>query len=366
MPNPLLRIPAVADATVPIQYLLESTPNAMVLVDESGSIVLINTRAESLFGYAKGELLGKTVAMLVPSRSRDAHAGLLSGFFRSPEARSMGVGRELFGLRKDGVEIPVEIHLNPVRIQGGRFVMAGILDIAERKKVEAGLKRSNEELRQFASIASHDLQEPLRAIATYAAILEEEHATSLTGEARDHLASMSAAARRLQEMIRSLLTYARLDRQELSFSRVPLEEAVREAIANLEVPIREGGAEVVCGALPQVRGDRTLLVQVFQNLLSNAIKFRGPDAPRIEVRALDPEADGCRIAVLDNGIGIETGQEERIFQMFQRLHATGKYPGSGVGLAAVRKIMERHGGTVVARPVPGKGTAFELRFPMGA
>lgn len=227
----------------------------------------------------------------------------------------------------------------------------------------AELSRSNAELEQFTYISSHDLKEPLRMVTMYMGLLEKKHGPRLEPEALQFMHFAVEGAARLQQLIEDLLSYARLDRPDAGYAPVDLAAAVREALANNLAEIERLHAEVEIGPLPTVAGERSQLVQLFQNLIGNAVKFHGDAPPRIVISAQRRE-DRWEIAVRDQGIGIEPAYRQRIFDMFQRLHSRADYPGTGIGLAICRKIVERHGGSIWVESEPGQGSTF--RFTLRA
>ena len=239
----------------------------------------------------------------------------------------------------------------------------------ERRRAEAELEarvqelaRSNADLEQFAYVASHDLQEPLRMVASYNQLLARRYEGKLGPEADEFIAFTVEGVQRMQRLINDLLTYSRLGRTGMKEAPVPLDEVVQEAVQNLTSAVQESGAEVTHDALPTISGDRGQIVQLLQNLVSNAIKFRAAEAPRIHVLAQKDNA-GWRIGVQDNGIGIDPQYFERIFVIFQRLHPREDYPGTGIGLAVCKKIVERHGGRIWVESAPGAGSTIWFTFP---
>lgn len=344
---------------------VESAPIAMVMVDDSGTIVLVNTEMERLFGYGREELLADRIEVLLPHRYRPAHPGLRAHFFATPKARRMGGGRRLFGLRKGGAEFPVEIGLNPVSTDEGRFVLAAIVDISEQRQLaEAALRQANEalersnvDLQRFAYVASHDLQTPMRNVASFVELLKTTYGDDLDERANDWLRRITESVRQLQTLVRDLLEYSRIDSHARPFERVPVSEVMEHALALLGSEIAESGAEVTNDPLPTVTGDRSQLVQLLLNLIGNALKYRGADPPRVHVSAERKDGE-WQFAVRDNGIGIAARHSEQIFEIFKRLQGQREYPGSGIGLAVCRRVVHRHRGRIWVESEVGRGSVF--------
>lgn len=373
---------------------VQSAPIAMVMIDAAGIIVLANTPAEHLFGYAHGELLGQRVESLIPERFRHQHPQLRGRFFSSPEVRNMGAGRDLFGLRKDGGEFPIEIGLNPIETEDGTFVLSAIVDLTERKRLESvlrqaneqlelhvqqrtaqliaqteqlrrandALERSNLELQRFAYIASHDLQSPLRSISGFVQLLHAEYRGQLDAKADEWITRTVHSIQQMQTMIQDLLTYSRLDGQPRPFRPVNLRDVFTDALALLGTYVTDTGASVTCGDLPTVAGDRGQLVQLLHNLIGNAIKYHGDQPPLVHFSA-ERGADEWRFCVSDNGIGIQPKYHERIFEIFRRLHNQREYPGTGIGLALCRRVVHHHGGRIWVESEFGHGSRFYFTIP---
>jgi PAS domain S-box-containing protein len=351
--------------------LLEAAPDAMVVVNQSGEIVLLNLQAETQFGYRRDELLGQQVTNIIPEGFAER---LVADGLRSAEdalAQQIGTGIELIARRKDGSEFPMELMLSPLASDGGVLVTVAIRDITTRKaadarlleKVEA-LNRSNEELQQFAYVASHDLQEPLRMVASYVALIGRRYKGRLDADADEFIAFAVDGATRMQSLIQDLLSYSRVGSKGKELVTTSSEGALDLAVRNLRGAIEESGARVTHGPLPSVMADEMQLTQLFQNLVGNAIKYRRPGAPDVHVAAVPDGPEKWLFSVKDNGLGIEPQYFQRIFGMFQRLHGRDEYAGTGIGLAICKKIVERHGGAISVESTIGQGSTFS--FPMDA
>jgi PAS domain S-box-containing protein len=351
--------------------LLEAAPDSMVVVNQSGEIFLLNAQAEKHFGYSRDELIGQKITNIIPVGF--AERLIADGARTAAEAlaQQIGTGIELIGKHKGGSEFPIEIMLSPLESAGEILVTAAIRDITVRKEAEANLvqkieelKRSNEELEQFASVASHDLQEPLRMVASYTQLLSKRYKGKLDSDADEFIAYAVDGANRMQQLIQDLLTYSRVGKRGLEMLDVSSDQALRKSLVNLRGAIEESGALVTHDLLPQVKADEVQLVQLFQNLVGNAIKYQGPGVPHIHISALKNGAPRWTFSVNDDGLGIDSQFFERIFGMFQRLHKRDEFEGTGMGLAICKKIVERHGGTISVESTPGLGSTF--RFDLAA
>jgi PAS domain S-box-containing protein len=350
------------------RLVVESAPNAMVMVDSSGQIDMVNAEAERLFGYARTELLGQRVEMLVPKRFRANHPGLRMAFFADPKSRPMGAGRDLFGLKKDGSEFPVEIGLNPIETDDGPMVLAAIVDISERKQAEQDrerqseeLRRSNAELAEFAHVASHDLKAPLRAVQNLATWIAEDLEAGASDETRENLALLRRRGERLEKLLSGLMEYALVGHGESRPENVDTAALVLDIVEYLAPP---PGFAVTCrGAMPILKTSKISLEHVFQNLISNALKHHDHVGGEVVISARSL-GDKVEFTVQDDGQGIDPAYHDRIFVVFQTLKPRDEVEGSGVGLAIVKKIVEAHGGGIrVESEPPRRGTAFIFTWP---
>jgi len=344
------------------RLVVESAPNAMVLVNNEGFITLVNNQTEKLFGYKRNELVGNKLEILLPEQFRQRHPDHRQAFFKKPQTRSMGAGRDLFALKKNGTEIQVEIGLNPIETGKGFMVLASIIDITEKKIQEAAQKKHNKDLAQFAYVASHDLQEPLRTVSNYMHVFEEDYLPLLDDNARMYLRSVNNATKRMSMLVKSLLAFSRLGHnKKLTF--VDCKIVMNDVIADLGTMIKTSNTIIEVTDLPQLNGYETEIRQVFQNLIINAIKFQKKGTqPKIQIRA-ERANDKWKFSVSDNGIGIAPSHFERVFDIFQRLHTNEEYEGSGIGLANCKKIIQLHQGDIWIESTLGHGSTFYFTIP---
>jgi PAS domain S-box-containing protein len=350
--------------------LLEAAPDAMVVVNPAGEIVLLNVQAEKQFGYHRDELVGQKVKNIIPEGFAER---LIADGTRSAAealAQQIGTGIELNGRRKDGTEFPIEIMLSPLESAEGVLVTAAIRNITERKKSEehlvktvGELKRSNDELQQFAYVSSHDLQEPLRMVTSYTQLLAGRYKGRLGSDADEFIAFAVDGCNRMQGLIKDLLAYSRAGTNGMGLCEISAENALKGALANLRATIDQSSAVVTHDALPAIWADETQLTQVFQNLVGNAIKYHGTEVPHVHVSATKNGGNEWTFSVRDNGLGIDPQYFDRIFIIFQRLHGRDEFEGTGIGLAICKKILERLGGRIWVESQPEKGSTFYFALP---
>jgi len=333
-----------------------------------GRWLLLNQKYCDIVGHTREKLLERQCRDLTHPDDLEMSLENMRRL-QAGETRSCSV--EMRYLRAGGSYVWVRETWSQVREPSGapKYFISILEEITERKQAEEGLEqsmaelaRSNAELEQFGYVVSHDLQEPLRMVSSYLQLIARRYQDRLDGEANEFIAFAVDGATRMKKMITDLLAYSRVGKQKEGIAPIACETALNEARANLEAPITESSAEVSHDPLPTVVGNAHLLVHLFQNLIGNAIKFHGKEPPRIHVSAT-PDEQGWLFSVRDNGIGLKQEDADRIFLVFQRLHTRDEYPGTGIGLAICKKIVENHGGRIWVESEPGKGAAFHFTLP---
>jgi PAS domain S-box-containing protein len=365
--------------------LLEAAPDAMIISSAEGDISLVNSEAEAMFGYSREELIGQNIRLLVQDWAGHPAASLDSN---TAEAQSWPSSQEeLWARGKNRKEFPVEISLSPLQTEEGLLLTSAIRDITERKRADAAirelnntleqrvaertrelvksneaLRRSNDDLNQFAYAASHDLQEPLRMVALYSQIIQKKYAERLDAEAQELFGFVISGARRMEMLLKDLLAYSQTgSSSEGPAQPVECEQAIRKVMLNLQAAIEQSSARVTWDALPTVHAHEIRLVQLLQNLIGNAIKYRSTLPPEIHVSAARRDVEWL-FSVRDNGMGIEPEYAQQVFGIFKRLHGQ-DYEGTGIGLAICQRIIERYGGRIWVESNDAAGSTFCFTIP---
>jgi PAS domain S-box-containing protein len=342
-----------------LQAILDSTPVAMGITDINGGVLLDNGALSKIWC---GDLSLKNVRDYSKCRAWWPESGEPVRPEEWPAAQALKgrTSTETFDIEKfDGTRGALIVSASPIRDQGGAIIGAAwtVQDVSDIKRTEEELKRSNADLQQYAYVASHDLQEPLRMVMGHLELLMKRHGDDIGPDAADYISSAIEGAKRMRHLIDDLLAYSRIESKGEGMTLVDLNEVVSNALSNLQASIEEAGGQVDIEPLPTVHADGAQMLQVFQNIIGNAIKFRGQDPPRVTV-SVRRRSGSWLFCVKDNGIGIDLKHQDDLFKMFHRLHGSDKYPGTGIGLAISKKIVERHGGRIWFESQPGKGTTF--------
>jgi len=374
---------AVREQAARLKAIVDTATDAIITICPRGSIESFNAAAELLFGYEVEEVIGENIKMLMPAPYQGEHDGYLKNYMETGEKKVIGIGREAIGMRKDGSTFPMELAVSEVQLEDRRLFTGIVRDITERKQAEqeqevlnqeieskakqieasnAILQRSNEELKQFAYVASHDLQEPLRKVNSFCQLLRDEYSDQLDENAQSYIRYAVDGATRMRNLVADLLDYSRVETQGKPLTPTDAGDACSEAIEILQAAIEETDAKVTVQQLPTIQADRVQLVRLFQNLIGNALKYRGDSPPEIQITVQQRNHDWI-ISIRDNGIGMEPQYYERIFVMFQRLHARDEYTGTGIGLAICKRIVDRLWGTIWVESEPGTGSTFFISVP---
>lgn len=342
--------------------LLESAPDAIVIMNSRGEIHFVNAQTEKLFGYKREELLGLAVEVLIPESRRAQHLPYRDEYLRSSRKRPMGQGLELWGRRKDGSLLPVEISLSLLETSEGTLITSVIRDVTEHRRAEDRIRQLNTELNQrltdlsvvnkelesFSYSVSHDLRAPLRHIDGFARILKEEHAAVLSDDAHRYLDRVLQASNRMGQLVDDLLNLSKIGRKELVRQRTKLGDLLRQVMTELPVESTSRNIEWRIDPLPEMDCDPGLVKLVLSNLLANAVKFtRLQQHAMIDVGAREMNGT-TTFYVRDNGVGFDPRYADKLFGAFQRLHREEQFEGTGVGLATVQRVIHRHGGKVWA------------------
>ncbi|HEY4642815.1 MAG TPA: PAS domain S-box protein [Thermoanaerobaculia bacterium] len=357
--------------------LLESTPDAIIMANQTGRIVLANSQAETLFGYDRGEMLGTLVEVLLPGRYRGGHVAHRSGYFGQPRTRSMGAGLELYGLRKDGSEFPVEISLSPLKTDGGTLVMSAIRDITYRKGIERALQEKNVELERanqakdrFLASMSHELRTPLNGIIGFAEFLSDGKPGPLNDKQKEYLGDVLNSGRHLLHLINDMLDLVKIQagRVDMALERFSIRDAINEVCTGVHPLAVSKAIELTVNVDARVEFvtlDQQRFKQILYNLVSNALKFTD-DHGHVGIEVTLLPAGRFRLVVSDDGIGIRAEDIGRLFTEFEQLD-TGtarRFGGTGLGLALTRKLVDLHGGEIDVESEFGKGSRFAVILPV--
>ena len=363
----ITKLKEAQDKIAGLAAILDSSTDAIIGKTLEGIIVSWNPGAEALYGYSDNEAIGRSISFLLAPDHPDDILIILEKIRRGETIASYDTVR----MRKDGSLVDVALTVSPVRDSTGKIIGASTVarDISERKKYEERIKqyseeleRSNRELNDFASIVSHDLRAPLRAVSGFTVLLQKRYKQKLDAEADRYLSHIVEGTERMNHLIADLIEYSRVARREITVAPLNVNTVIEKTLDNLTFEIQESDAVITVDPLPTVSGNSTQLIQLFQNLIGNAIKYCNV-TPNIHISAERKKREWL-FRVRDNGIGIDPQQFDRIFQIFQRLHAIDEYSGTGIGLAVCKKIVENLGGHIWVESKPSEGSTFFFTLPI--
>lgn len=347
------------------RLIMNSALDAIVCIDTDGRIIIWNPQAEKTFGYNQTEVIGHRLSeTIIPEQYRTLHEAGLKKYLSTGQGTVLNKVFEISALHHKGHEFPIELTIIPMRLKEHDFFCAFIRDISERREAESrhkeyaeDLKQKNIELEQFAYVASHDLQEPLRTVSGFVELLKRHYKNETNENVIKYINYITDASDRMRRLVQDLLDYSRLGRERI-LETIDCNKVVQEVLSDLAIAIQESRAVIHIDPLPVISGYTTEMKQLFQNLLSNSLKFRNPGEPPVINISVLPREDSWQFSVTDNGIGIDEKYWERIFVIFQRLHTKSEFVGTGIGLAHCKKIAELHNGKIWVDATPGKGSTF--------
>lgn len=353
-----------------LHAVMDTVLDGLIIINSKGTIQSFNNSAERIFGYKADEVIGKNVNVLMPEPYHSAHDGYLRHYLETGERKVIGIGREVSAKRKNGHIFPMELGINEMPKQQStpneRMFVGTVRDISERKKAErdlmqyvAALKRSNQELDDFAYIASHDLKEPLRGLSNNALFLQEDYAEKLGDDGKKRLQRMIYLCQRMEQLVNDLLHFSRLGRQALAIQETDLNLIIQDIISMMETTLQQTNTKIdIPHKLPVITCDRPRITEMLRNLITNAVKYNDKSQKHIEI-GYKKDSSGPIFYVKDNGIGIAPQFHEDVFRIFKRLNdEDDTTKGTGVGLTFVKKIIERHNGRIWIESEPGEGSTF--------
>lgn len=350
--------------------VMNTVLDGLIIIDQTGIIHAFNPAAARIFGYTPQEVIGKNVKILMPNPYKSSHDTYLTNYLTTHKPKVIGIGREVEGQRKNGEIFPMDLGVNEMRIEGTMMFVGTVRDISEQKQYQKSiekyikaLKISNQELDDFAYIASHDLKEPLRGLSNNALFLKEDWGTKLDEDAIMRIDRIIYLAERMEQLVNDLLYFSRIGKQDLAIKTISIDDIIHDVLSMLESIIAEKNVNIkVANDFPQIVCDSVYITEVFRNLITNAIKYNNKPIKEIEIGYKNTNT----FFVKDNGIGIQERYYNDIFRIFKRLNdEDDSVKGTGVGLTFVKKIIERHNGSIWLDSKVGEGTTFYFTIPQG-
>ncbi|WP_293611418.1 PAS domain-containing sensor histidine kinase [Ponticaulis sp.] len=346
-----------------LRAILDNTVDGLITIDDTGRILSVNKACEAIFGYTEAELAQQNVKILMPDPYRSGHDGYMANYHAGGEARVIGIGREVEGLRKDGSVFPLDLSVARVEVRGQVFYSGIVRDITVRKRAEEEILAKSAALERFAYVASHDLKEPLRAIEAISEILALDYADKLDEEGLTYLHHLTESAQRMRLVVTDVLEYSRLDIEQEAPEDFSAGDVVQDVLKEVTLELEQAGAVTDVASLPDISGSRIRFYRLMQNLIANSIKYRRKSVPlKLSIYTSQGD-DEYTISVADNGIGMEVEYHVAIFDMFKRLHARHEYAGTGIGLAICKKIVEGWEGRIWVESARDSGSTFHFSLP---